>query len=126
MKNIEVFSFEVSIKGTEFSRTVNARSKGKAKSDYWRDVLDAFPDLPYTFIRCRKIGSPQTSREFIRNAEYRGLPDLKCGQRVKVGEDFGVVVGHNCSANFDVLFDPDSPKYPNLTLNVHPNSLEII
>lgn len=120
-----VYSFEVSVKGTEWSRIINARSAGKAKADYHRDILDPWPDLPFTAIRCRKIGAPHTSKQFERNAAYRGLPDVKCGQRVKVGDEFGVIVGHNASANFDVLFDERS-KYRGQTLNCHPDSCEMV
>ena len=69
---------------------------------------------------------PETSERFRANAAYRGMPHIQCGQRVKVGEAHGVIVGHNESANFDVLFDPDSPRYANLRLNVHPASIEPI
>ena len=121
----DLYSWEVSVKGTDWTRTVNARTSGQAKSDYHRDLSDPWPDIPYTAIRCRKIGAPHTSKQFVRNAEYRGLPDVKCGQRVKVGDEFGVIVGHNSSANFDVLFDADS-KYRGQTLNCHPDSCEMV
>ena len=105
--------------------TVNARTAGQAKNDYHRQVTDAWPDVPYTAMRCRKIGAPQTSEAFRRNAAYRGMPDVHCGQRVTVGEARGVIVGHNASANFDVLFDADSPKYAGMKLNVHPGSITL-
>lgn len=116
-----VFAFEVSVTGTTWKRVVNARTRGAAKYDYWLDVRDAWPDIPFTAIRARKLGKPRTSTEFLRNAKYRGI-SLKCGDRVRVGKSGGVVVGHNSSANLDVLFDADS-EYPNLTLNVHPASV---
>ena len=77
-------------------------------------------------MQARKIGPPYTSPQFTRNAEYRGLPGLKCGQRVKVGKKVGVIVNHNSSANLDILFDDDSPQYSGLTLNCHPDSLTLI
>jgi hypothetical protein len=122
----EVFAFEVSVKGTNWSKIVNARTAGKAKYDYYRDVLDAWQDMPFTVMRCRKLGPAFTSQRFIENATYRGMPDVRCGQRVKVGDAVGCIVGHNSSANFDVLFDDDSPKYPGLTLNCHPSSVELL
>lgn len=122
----EIYSFEVSVKGTDWTRTVNARTAGQAKSEYHRDLCDPWPDIPFTAIRCRKIGEPHTSERFNHNARYRGMPDVKCGQRVKVGEARGVIVGHNSSANFDVLFDGDSPKYAGLRLNCHPDSCEML
>lgn len=123
----EVFAFEVWVKTVpEWRRTINARSAGKAKSDYLLDLQDAWPDYRFTDLAVRKIGGPHTSEQFIRNATYRGMPDVRCGQRVIVGKGRGVIVGHNSSANFDVLFDDDSPEYPGLTLNVHPGSVALV
>lgn len=53
------------------------------------------------------------------------MPEVRCGQRVKCGESYGFIVGHNSSANFDVLFDDDS-RYPGQRLNVHPQELQIV
>ena len=122
----ELFAWEVSVKGTEWTKIVNARTRGRAKRDYHLDVRDAWPDVPYTAMRCRKIGAPHTSESFKRNARYREMPAVRCGQRVKVGEARGVIAGHNDSANFDVLFDDDSPKYAGLTLNCHPSGIELL
>lgn len=119
----DLFAWEVSVKGTDWTKIVNARTSGQAKRDYHLDVRDAWPDVPYTAMRCRKIGAPHTSERFKHNARYRGMPEVQCGQRVKVGEARGVIVGHNESANFDVLFDADSPKYANLKLNCHPSEV---
>lgn len=126
--NNQVFAFEVSVKGTDWTKIINARTAGKAKYQYWLDVTDAWPDVPITAMRARKYssGKPYTSSEFERNAKYRGMPKVKCGQRVKVGNSLGVIVGHNSSANFDVLFDDDAPEYGGLRLNVHPREVEII
>lgn len=121
----QVYAFEVSVAGRDWTKVVNARTRGQAKKDYHRDVLDAWPDVPFTAMRARKLGPPQTSMEFERNASYRGLPAIKCGQAVKVGEARGVIVGHNDSANLDVLFDEDSPRYAGLKLNVHPAGITI-
>jgi hypothetical protein len=123
----EVFAFECGIVGTEFRTIVNARSRGKAKSQYWRDVLDAFQGLPYTKVTARKIDSPRTSEQFRRCAKNRGLPELRCGDRVQLAPFVnGVVVGHDASANFRVLFDDDSDKYPGMTLSVHPSEMSIL
>lgn len=124
----KIFAFEVSVAGTDWTKIINAQTAGKAKYQYWQDVTDAWPDVPITAMRARKFGdgSPYTSVEFERNAKYRGLPGVKCGQRVRVGSDEGTVVGHNLSANFDVLFDDDSPKYSGQLLNVHPQEIELI
>jgi hypothetical protein len=116
----ELCAYEVSVKGTDWTMVVNARSSGKAKSDYHRDVTDVWPDVQFTDMRCRKVGTPHTSEAFKRNAEYRGLPNIRCGQRVIVGKSHGVIVGHNASANLNVLFDDDAPRYAGMTLNCHP------
>lgn len=120
-----VFAFEVSVTGTDWKQIVNARTSGKAKAEYHRQVLDAWPDVPFTRMRCRKIGAPHSSERFMANARYRGMPDVRCGQRVSVGNETGVIVGHNSSANFDVLFDAGS-KYGESVLNVHPASIQFL
>ena len=122
----ECYAFECFPKGREEWKTViNARSRGKAKSQYYRSVTESW-EIDYRDIRSRKIGNPTTSESFIHNAKYRGMPDVRCGQPVKVLENKGIIVGHNASANFNVLFDDDSPHYAGLTLNVHPNDIEIL
>lgn len=122
----ECYAFECFPKGKEeWKTTINARSRGKAKSQYHRRVVESW-EMDYRDIMCRKIGKPVTSERFIHNAEYRGMPDVRCGQPVKVGDAKGIIVGHNASANFNVLFDDDSVKYAGLTLNVHPNDIELI
>jgi hypothetical protein len=122
----KVFAFEVSVNGTDWTRVINARSAGKAKYEYFLDVRDVWPNVSITAMRARKVGGPRTSEAFQRNARYRGVPDARCGQRVKVGDCCGVIVGHNSSANFDVLFDDDAPRYAGLKLNVHPREIEIL
>jgi hypothetical protein len=119
-----VFAFQVSVKGKRWTTIVNARTPGQAKRIYYFEVRESWPELPYTALRCRKIGPPHSSEQFLRNASYRGMPDVRCGQRVLVGGERGVIVGHNASANFDVLFDASS-KHRGQTLNVHPDSIVI-
>ena len=121
-----VFAYKVSVKGTDWTQIVNARTPGKAKSSYHRSVTDAWPDVPYTDLRCCKLGGPYTSERFRHNARYRGMPDLECGQRVEVNGNAGTIVGHNESANFEVLFDEDAPRYAGMTLNVHPQDVVLI
>lgn len=119
--DFEVFAFEVSVAGTDWSATVNERSAGRAKGAYHRCVIDAWPNVPFTAMRARKLGAPQSSPGFLRCAEYRGV-GLRCGQKVSVrcGDSArrGVVVGHNDSANFDVLFFDTGQR-----LNVHPSEI---
>ncbi|MFA5187113.1 MAG: hypothetical protein WC551_11575 [Patescibacteria group bacterium] len=119
----DVFAWEVSVEGTDWRRVINARTRGQAKAIYYHDVREAYPDILYTDIRCRKLGDPQTDTTFARVAIARGLPDIKCGQRVRVGESRGVIVGSNSSMNFDVLFDNNAPKYAGLRLNCHPDNI---
>lgn len=121
-----VFAFECNIKGTDWQTIINARSAGKAKTSYWNDVRESWPSIPFTAVRCRKLGAPYSSNRFIDNAQYRGMPAVRCGQRVRVGKALGFIVGHNGSANFDVLFDDDAPEYRGLTLNVHPSEIQLV
>lgn len=121
-----VFAFELSVAGKDWSRVINAHTAGQAKQQYWRDVQESWPDLPYVAIRARKLGPARTSDEFKRTAAYRGKPDICCGQRVRVGDATGVIVGHNDNANFDVLFDADSLRYAGLRLNCHPDGVEVL
>ncbi len=118
-----VFSFEVSAVGLQWSQTVNAHTPGKAKYEYWLTLRESYPDLPITAMRSRKVGAPQSTEQFLYTARYRRLPEVRCGQRVRVGKGTGAIVGSNSSANFNVLFDLDSPLYPGLTLNVHPQEI---
>lgn len=118
-----VFAFEVWAVGSPHRRVINARTSGAARYDYLLDVLDCWPDAKYTDMRARKVGEPHTSEAFMRTARYRGMPDLRCGEAVTVDGMPGVVVGHNDSANFDVLFDQGT-KWAGAVLNVHPSELK--
>lgn len=120
-----IFAFECRHKDGDWGGTIiNSTSAGRAKSDYLLDVRDVWPDVEYTDIRVRKLGGPHTSDGFVRNARYRGLPEVKCGQRVQVGDSTGWIVGHNSSANFDVLFD--SGRLKGGPYNVHPCEIKLL
>lgn len=124
----DVFAFECRHAKDDCPRRgtiYNATTRGKAINQFYHDVIDCWPDVKFTDLRARKIGPAHTSEQFIRNAIYRGMPDVRCGQRVKVGDVFGYIVGHNSSANFDVLFD-EGGRYGGLTLNVHPADVELL
>jgi hypothetical protein len=122
-----IYAFFVTVKGQpDWGQTINAATAGEAKSLYHRSVSESWPDIPFTAVRVSKLGSPYTSEGFLRNAQYRGKPFLKCGQRVLVGRATGAIVGHNSSANLDIRFDDDSPAYSGLTLNCHPDSVVLI
>lgn len=122
----EVFAFECSVTGTDWKTLINARTPGKAKYQHWLSVKECYPDIPITAMRARKLGKAENTEGFKRTAVYRGLPNVGCGDRVRVGNATGVIVGSNGSANFDILFDDDSPTYAGMRLNVHPHDLQMI
>lgn len=93
---------------------VNARTAGQAKAMRHAGIADAWPDVPFTAMRARAVGAPQTSAAFRRVAEMRGRPEVRCGDRIVAGERAGTIVGHNDSANWNVLFDDGTVG------NVHP------
>lgn len=126
MNESNIQAWEVSVSGQDWKVVVNATSRGKAKAEYHRQVLDAWPGVPFTAMRASAVGRPRSSRQFILCAEYRGLPNLRCGDKVKVGQATGTVVGHNASSNFEVLFDADSKEYAGQRLSVHPESMQVI
>lgn len=115
-------AYECNVRGTDWRSIINARTPGKAKSEYWRDVRESWPDIPFTAITVRKIGRPVTSDEFRQVAAYRGVT-FECGDAVVVDGDQGVIVGHNAHANFDVLFD--TGRYSGQVLGVHPASIDL-
>jgi len=103
----------------------NAWTRSKARYQFWLDIRDCWSEVKLMDLNVRKIGGPHSSERFIHNAKYRGMPDVRCGQRVKVGaEGEGVIVGHNSSANFDVLFD--TGRWAGQTLNCHPMEVELL
>ena len=120
-----ICAYLVSVKGTDWTMVINASSPGKAKHECHRSVLEAWPDVPFTAMRARRMDGHHTSPAFRANAAYRGLPNLRCGDRVKVGESCGTVVDHDASANIVVLFDKGS-RYGEIRLSVHPSEMEIL
>lgn len=117
MPTFNVQSYACSVDGFEHTTVVTARSRGQAKSLFWRNNIDCMPDLPYTAIRCRSMGSPVTSDAFRRNAQYRRIPFARVGMRIKVGSKMGTIIDNNSSANLDVLFDDGQ------VLNCHPHHM---
>ncbi len=115
VKNYELKSYECSLDG-EHWEMINALSAGMAKSKYISDCDFA----RYIDVRCRTTGYPYTSEDFVRNAKYRRIEFAYCGMKVKVGDWYGVITGHNSSANLNVLAI-DGP-YKNQILNCHPHS----
>lgn len=98
-------SYKCSLRGRNHWTQFNARSIGQAKIAFYH-YLDG--DFDYLDIRCRVDGEVYTSDDFIRNAEYRNIPLVRCGMVIDVNGRRGIIVGHNSSANLDVLFDDGS------------------
>lgn len=124
---MQVFAFACWHKSRDESTAdiYNATTRSKARYQYWLDIREPWPDVKLVDLKVRKIGGPHSSEHFVANAKYRGMPDVRCGQRVRVGEcGEGVIVGHNASANFDVLFQ--SGRWSGQTLNCHPASVELL
>lgn len=110
----------------DWAREVSGFTRGKALSEYFRSLRECWK-VEFVDLRAELVpGGPQTSNDFLRCASSRGLPNLRCGQRVRVGESLGTVVGHNESANFRVLFDLESPRYAGEVLSVHPDEMQIL
>jgi hypothetical protein len=127
MPKREVFAWECNVRGKDWHRTINHLTAGKARYEYLLDLRDSWPDATFADITVRKIGPAHTSEAFKRIAAYRGMPDLKCGQRVQVlmpsdKPVLGFILSHNDSANFDVLFDKDTIFNGGIG-NVHPSEL---
>lgn len=114
----ELKSWECSL-DREHWETINALSKGKAKSRYLQ--INDYDWAEYTDVYCRQSRStyPYTSDAFKKNAVCREIEFAYCGMRVCVDGEFGVIVGHNHSANLDVMFTDG--KYKGQTMNCHPN-----
>lgn len=110
-------AFACRLRGSDHETILNRATAGQAKADYFRDVSEI--GCRYTDIRVRRLGGPVTTADLVRTATYRGVPFVRAGMRVKVGDDFGRIVGHNDSANFNVLFE--TGKWAGQTLNCHPN-----
>jgi hypothetical protein len=109
----ELKSYGVYIEGSEHHSTINALSPGHAKSIFLYDLdLDG---VAYTDLRCLSLGDVFTSDDFKRVAKYRDIPFAYCGMRVEVDGKPGVIIGHNSSANLDVLFEDKTIS------NCHPN-----
>jgi len=128
-----IAEYEAYLKNSpEISTRLFASTRGKAKKKYWRDMIDCCPDLRFIDVRVRKVSelrqgeTARTDEQFKRTARYRGLPELGIGTRVRTEGGIGTIVSNNDSANFQVIFDDDSPKFAGLELNCHPYYFEVI
>lgn len=111
-------AYGVRIRGWNHETTIHAYSAGKAKRYYFTGLdLDG---VEFTDLRARVLGPPRTTDGITRTAKYRGVEFVRAGMRVQIGDDWGVIVSHNSSLNWDVLFDDDS-RYPGQTHNCHPH-----
>jgi hypothetical protein len=93
---MNIAAFEVWIPGAPWGdvrQIINERSLGRAKAVYWRNVTDAWESIPFTAVRGRKVGAPESSSEFLIGVAYRGIPDVRCGDRVTWKHGGGVIVG---------------------------------
>jgi hypothetical protein len=124
-----VYAFEVWVAGTDWPpQVINARTRGKAKYDYWLRVTDAWSDIPITAMRSRRIGSVRNVGQlFEQVCRIRQMPaGFRCGSRVACGEALGTVVGSDSSANFLVLFDDDAPEMAGVECHMHPSDFRVL
>jgi hypothetical protein len=120
---MSISAYACTVKGELHEPTIiNSTHARRARNELYRDVNDCYP-IHFIDVRVRKIGGAHTSDEFKRTAAYRGMPGLKCGQPVDVDGSAGYIVGHNSSANFDVLFVEG--KLAGGPYNVHPSEITL-
>ena len=116
-KQGELLAYGCSLDGKNWS-SYNATSYGKAKSMFLQDLDGCCGDC-FRSIKCKKAGRPYTTDEFKRNAEYRNVEFAYCGMVIDINGRKGVIVGHNDSANLNILFTEG--EYKGKVLNCHPN-----
>lgn len=96
---------------------VHARSAGAAKYQHWIDVREAWEDIPFTAMRVRRVREYVEPRGFRECVERRGVPFVRIGMRVRFDDGReGTIVGHNDSANLNVLMDGEDA-----VSNCHPH-----
>lgn len=115
MSRLQTFAIRTKGYYDDHETIVVARTSGQAKSIFWRSNHSDF-EFPFTSMRARRVNDREPAG-FRNCAEYRGFPWVKIGQRVHVSRYWGNIVGHNGSANWNVLVDGGS-----LVLNCHPRS----
>lgn len=120
---VRAYACSVPILG-DHEEIVNGESASKVRYRYLLDVREAYQELTFKHIRVRLVGPPVTTERFLHNAKYRGIPGVRCGDRVTMrgGKEHGIVVGHNSSANLDILFE-DGP-HAGQVMNVHPAGVD--
>jgi hypothetical protein len=123
VSQLQIRAFECGVAGTEWRTTVHATTRGKAKMVYFLDVKDSWPDVKYTEIRCRVLGTPRNTPEFEHTKKYREV-SFNIGDRVSVGGSLGFIVDRNNSANFDIEFT--AGRYEGCRLNCHPSEIAVV
>lgn len=114
MSTQPIRSFRCTVAGYE--SIVNARTAGEARYQRYLSAQEWHPDVRFIDIRVNVVkGQPVAPEGFDEVCRRRGVPFAKVGMRVEVDGKPGAIVGHNYSANFDVLFDGE--RYP---MNCHP------
>jgi len=102
---------------TEFpghERIVPAPTAGQAKYRTWLDIRESWPDTPITSMRARLVREYVEPAGFRSCVEGRGIAFARIGMRVLLSDGTsGHIVGHNSSANLDVLVG-------RVVFNVHP------
>jgi hypothetical protein len=111
-------TYVVNVKGTEWEKEITHISAGKAKSRYLREVRESWDNVAFRDLTCRSLGAVNTPPEFLAMAEKRQIPFAHYGMKVRVGDDFGVIVGYTASANLEILFT--SGKGKDHVLSCHP------
>jgi hypothetical protein len=103
--------------GEDHWATVHAFTRGQAKSEYWRDIRECWPNIPFTAVRCRGPFTPCDTDKFRHTADYRKV-NFHIGDPVTWRGKVGRIVDSNSSANFEVLF-PCGDR-----IHIHPIDIE--
>lgn len=109
--------FACRVRGSDHETILNRETAGQAKADFFSEFSDC--GFRYIDVRVRRLGPAVTTDDIVRTAKYRGVPFARAGMRVKVENDYGRIVSHNDSANWNVLFE--TGRWKGQTLNCHPN-----
>jgi hypothetical protein len=106
-KELKRFKVRVKGRGDDYWSSCIAISVSQAKYKFFLEMEfeNPFKEVMSCFQVRRDGELYQTSEEFKLNAVYRGIEFAYCGMRVEVAGKPGVIIGHNSSANLDVLFD---------------------
>ncbi len=93
---------------------VAAPTAGAAKYRKWLDIKECWEDTPITSMRARRVREYVEPAGFRSCVDGRGIAFARIGMRVQLSDGTsGRIVGHNSSANLDVLVG-------RVVYNVHP------